>query len=66
MAVRRKGGKAVGKAGRQIPSRSDRLEHPGKTPGAPSDKTKPLPPYRLTAVPPKHPVHSPTPNRRGR
>jgi hypothetical protein len=26
----------------------------------------PLPPYRPTAVPPKHPVRSPTPNRRGR
>jgi hypothetical protein len=25
-----------------------------------------LPPYRPTALPPKHPHHTPTPNRRGR
>jgi hypothetical protein len=51
MAVRRKGGKAGGR---------------GKGRKNLFDPKTPVPPYRATALPPKHPHHTPTPNRRGR
>jgi hypothetical protein len=67
MAVWRKGGKAVRKSGRrQRADPIDGLERPGKRHREPYDKAKAIPPYRPTALPPKHPQHTPTPNRRGR
>lgn len=66
-AIERGGGMAVGAKGkRPNTDHTEDVARKGRRRGAPIDKTKPLPPYRPTSLPPKHPRRSPTPNRRGR